>query len=108
MSIAIKHQPVLISTAELRKRIHVHNYIDSHESASRFKTGVLDVELLKAGLVHVPLCLDSCAVVGITYAARTVSNLTHKPEAVFNAYDAKGEFIGSYFSSMFKSLSITR
>ena len=105
MSNLVKPQPAVASAAALVQRLHNHTNIDSHESASRFKTGVLDVDLMKVGLKNVPECLDDCAVVTVSYAARTVNRITRKSEAVFNTYDANGTFIGTYFSSVFKSFA---
>ena len=97
--------PALASNEELRARSHVHVNLGG-DNAFRFKTGVLDVDLLKAGLLDVPACLDECAVVGVRFAARTKNNLTQKYEEVFAAYDAKGNFLCNYFSSVFKALMI--
>lgn len=105
MSTFTNEQPVLISIGVLRQRVHIHSDVATQEAASRFKTGVLDVELLKAALYSVPSCLDECSVVSISYAGSTMSNLTHKREGVFNAFDARGEHIGTYFSSAFKSFA---
>lgn len=91
--------PELSTNEDLRARFHVHT-ID----ASKVKKGIIDVDLLKAGLRHVPACLDECAVVGVRFAARTKNNLTQRYEEVFATYDAKGNFICHYFSGVFKAL----
>jgi len=105
MSTVVNPPSVALSTAELRKRAHVHSAIDTHERAMCLRTGVLDVDLLKAAHLSVPSSLEDCAVVGVAYAARTLSNLTQRTEAVFHVFDVSGELIGSYFSSAFKSFA---
>ena len=97
--------PVLSTADELRARFHTHANIHG-DNAYRFKTGILDVDLLKAGLRDVPASLDECAVVGIKFAGRTKNNLTQKWEEVFTAYDANGKFLARYFSGVFKALMI--
>mgnify|MGYP003601716992 FL=1 len=105
MSNFVKPISPVLPAEKLLKRLHSHPQIDSHESAMRCKTGVLDVDLLMEGLVNVDDCLKDCAVVSVTYAARTVNRLTRKKEAVFDARDANGRLIGTYFSCVFKSFA---
>ena len=93
-----------LTTKELVSRFHSHEDVHLSTVAPQFNTGVIDVELLKSAGLYVPDSLLECHVVGVKYAATTRNMLSGKPEAVFDARDSFGKYIGTYFANCFVSL----
>ncbi len=106
MQAAIQNKRPSIPQKEFAKRFHDHSHINTHEHASLFKTGVLDVQLLMDGQLTVPETLLDCSVVGVKFAAMTYNNVQHRNEPVFAVTDVSGQFQGHYFASAFKSLTL--
>jgi hypothetical protein len=96
----------MLTTKELVKQFNDHTHIKTEGHASLFKTGVIDVDLLQKAGLTVPSSLDECSVVGVKFAAMTRNHAKNRIEPVFSVSNMKGDFIGHYFASAFKSLTL--
>lgn len=96
----------LLSKAELQKRLHDHSGLLGAIDASRFKTGVLDVDLLRSALGNRFEGLDDCEVVAVKFSAITMNFVNKKNEPVFEVTTSNGVQIGSFFPGTFKSLFV--
>ena len=85
------------------KRIHSHSL--SAEEARLLNTGVIDVQLLKDALLHVPPELAECSKAKVRFAACKWSEVARRAEPVFDVHDSSGKYVGSYFASAFISFS---
>lgn len=93
-----------LSRKALADLMHVHSHIKTLDDASHFRTGVLDVELLRKAQLNVAPEIESQPVVAIEAAAMTFNFMTHRQDPVFLVRSADGSIQGHYFGSAFKSL----
>lgn len=94
----------IISKEKLINRMHSHQHVENAELAAKFKTGVLDLELLRDAGLCTDQCAE-CAVVSVKFNAITFNFIVKRKESVFDAHDSSGNYIGSYFASAFKWLA---
>ena len=99
----IQHIKPLTEKA-LKQRMHSHPNVGSSAKANMFKTGILDVELLREAGLYVSDSLLDCHVVQVEFAGETRNFATHSNDVLFKVYDSRREFLGHYFSQAFKAL----
>lgn len=85
----------------LAELLNDHSYIKTVEQASRFKTGLLDADLIAQQLTK----LDFEPVVGVKFFRFAENNIHHRLDPVFEVTTQDGRFAGHYFASAFKSLN---
>lgn len=95
-----------ITTKDLLKQFNNHPHIKTEAHASLFKTGIVDVSLLRTAGLMVHPSLEECSVVGVRFVAMTRNFAKQRIEPVFAVTNTKGDFIGHFFASAFKSLTL--
>ena len=94
-----------LSMDQLAALMHDHSHIKTADHASLFKTGELDVGLLKKADLHVDPTLAQHPIVSIELAAMTVNFANRRNEPVYLARSTEtGKIQGHYFASAFKRL----
>lgn len=95
-----------LSRTALARLMHDYSHIKTMTHAQLFRTGELDVKLLKLAQLSVEPALERQPIVAVEASAIVFNCTTRRDEPVFAVRSCDGAFQGHYFAAAFKSLTL--
>lgn len=95
-----------LSRTALARLVHDHSHIKTMSHAQLFRTGEIDVNLLKMAQLSVAPDLERQPIVAVEASAIAFNCTTRREEPVFAVRSRDGAFQGHYFAAAFKSLTL--
>lgn len=99
-------RPAPLSRQVLLMRMHKHSHVRTANHASLFNTGELDLQLLVDAGLSAPAEVNEGGTVRVKLFQLAYCQLQKSLRPVYETYSTSGQFLGHYFISAFRSLTL--